>query len=134
MNVCAAPNTPIATPSGERPIESLRAGDLVYSVDHDATVAVPLLKVRRTLVAHHNIIRVALENGRVLEISPGHPTADGRDFGDLLAGSKLDADHTVRSAEIVPYAYDATYDILPASSTGTYYAAGALIGSTLLGH
>ena len=64
-------------------------------------------------------------------ISPGHPTADGRTFGDRLAGSKLDTAHSVLSAELVPYAYDATFDILPASSTGTYFAAGALIGSAL---
>jgi hypothetical protein len=37
----------------------------------------------------------------------------------------------VASAELVPYGYDATYDVLPASSTGTYFVAGALIGSTL---
>ena len=129
--ICASPDTPIATPNGEQPIASLRAGDLVYSVDHDAIVVVPLLKVEHTSVAHHRVVRVALEDGRVLEISPGHPTADGRTFGDLLAGSQLDAEHAVLSAELVPYSYDATFDILPASSTGTYYAAGALIGSTL---
>ena len=129
--MCAAPNTPIVTPNGERPIASLRVGDLVYSVDHDAIVAVPLLKVGHTSVAQHHVVRVALADGRVLEISPGHPTADGRTFGELVAGGKLDAEHWVQSAELVPYLYDATYDILPASSTGTYYAAGALIGSTL---
>jgi len=132
--ICAAPNTPIATPNGEQPIASLRVGDLVYSVDHDAIVAVPLLKVGHTSVSHHRVVRVVLANGRVLEISPGHPTADGRTFGDLVAGSELDDEHWVQSAELVPFAYDATYDILPASSTGTYYAAGALIGSTLFGH
>ena len=130
--MCAAPDTPIATPDGEQPIASLRVGDLVYSVDHDATVVVPLLKVEHTAVVHHRVVRVALEDGRVLEISPGHPTADGRTFGDLVAGGKLDAEHGVQSAELVPYAFDATFDILPGSSTGTYYAAGALIGSTLL--
>jgi Hint domain len=132
--ICAAPDTPIATPNGERPIASLRAGDLVYSVDHDAIVAVPLLKVGHTSVSQHRVVSVALQDGRVLQISPGHPTADGRTFADLLAGGQLDAEHSVLSAELVPYAYDATYDILPASSTGTYYAAGALIGSTLFGH
>ena len=130
--VCASPETPIATPDGERPIASLHAGDLVYSVERDAIVAVPLVKVEHTAVARHRVVRVVLEDGRVLEISPGHPTADGRTFGDLLAGSRLDAEHSVLSAELVPYGYAATYDILPASSTGTYYAAGALIGSTLL--
>ncbi|HEY1534302.1 MAG TPA: Hint domain-containing protein [Polyangiaceae bacterium] len=131
--ICAAPDTPIATPHGERPIASLRVGDLVYSVDHDAIVAVPLLKVGHTSVAQHHVVRVVLAEGRVLQISPGHPTADGRTFGDLVAGGRLDAEHWVQSAELVPYAYDATYDILPASSTGTYYAAGAQIGSTFFG-
>jgi hypothetical protein len=32
---------------------------------------------------------------------------------------------------VIPYEHAFTYDILPASETGTYYAAGALIGSTL---
>ncbi len=129
--ICAAPDTPIATPDGEKPIASLQVGDLVYSEDHDAIVIVPLLAVGHTAVAHHRVVRVTLVDGRVLEISPGHPTADGRTFGDLRAGSTLDPEHGVRSAEVVPYSYDATFDILPASSTGTYYAAGALIGSTL---
>ncbi len=131
--ICAAPDTPIATPGGDRPIASLRVGDLVYSVDHNEIVAVPILRVGRTPVAGHHVVRVVLASGAVLEISPGHPTADGRHFGELTAGSWLDGQHEVISAAIVPYEYDATYDILPASSTGTYYAAGARIGSTLLG-
>jgi hypothetical protein len=67
----------------------------------------------------------------VLQMSPGHPIADGRSFADLAAGSSLDAQHTVVSAELVPYAYDATYDVLPASSTATYFAAGVLVRSTM---
>ena len=74
---------------------------------------------------------MVLDGGAVLEISPGHPTADGRTFGELRAHALLDAQHEVVSAELVPYRHAATYDILPASSTGTYFAAGALIGSTL---
>lgn len=128
---CASPETPIATPEGERPIASLQVGDLVYSVDHDAVVAVPLMRVDRNAVARHRVVRVVLADGRALEVSAGHPTADGRRFGDLKAGTAIDEVHSVVSAAFVPYAYDATYDILPASSTGTYYAAGALIGSTL---
>ena len=31
----------------------------------------------------------------------------------------------------VPYTHAFTYDVLPRSSTGAYFAAGALIGSTL---
>ena len=129
--ICAAPDTPIATPVGDRPIASLAVGDFVYSVDHDAIVAVPLALVGRTPVASHHVMRVVLAGGAVLQVSPGHPTANGRSFGDLTAGSFLDPQHEVLAAELVPYAYDATYDILPASSTGTYFAAGASIASTL---
>jgi len=129
--ICASPDTPIETPSGERPIASLRAGDLVYSVDHDAIVAVPLARVASTPVFHHFVMRVVLDSGRILEISPGHPTADGRSFGRLQKGSRLDADHHVVSAELVPYHHARTWDILPGSDTGTYFAAGAEVGSTL---
>jgi len=66
----------------------------------------------------------------VLEISGVHPTADGRTFADLHSGDDLDGVRVV-GASVIPYAHDATYDILPDSDTGTYFAAGVLIGSTL---
>jgi len=115
---------------GERPIAELRVGDLVYSVEDGAIVPVPLISVGRTPVTHHHVVRLVFRDGRSLEISAGHPTADGRTFGDLLAGGQLDS-HEIISAEIVPYMHAFTYDVLPDSKTGTYFAAGALIGSTL---
>ena len=78
----------------------------------------------------HHVVRVQLATGALLEVSPRHPTADGRTFGDLRAGDALDRIRVV-SAEVIPYAHPFTYDILPASETHTYYAAGALIGTTL---
>lgn len=129
--ICAAPDTAIATPSGERPIASLRVGDLVYSVEDEAIVVVPILRVGSTPVARHHVMRVTLTDGSVLQISPGHPTADRRTFADLVAGSALDESHRVLSAERVPYPHDRTYDILPATKSGSYFAWGALIGSTL---
>src|ERR1700710_768890 len=68
------------------PLDPARAGNdenrnrknFVYSVDHDAIVVVPLLKVEHTRVARHRVVPATLADGRVLEISPGHPTADGR--------------------------------------------------------
>jgi hypothetical protein len=128
--MCASPDTPIATPSGDRPIAELRVGDLVYSVDRGASVAVPIARTSRRPVQDHHVVRVTLATGAVLEISARHPTADGRLFGDLRAMDRLDGIGIV-TAEVVPYAHDATYDILPASETGLYYAAGALVGSTL---
>ncbi len=129
--ICAAPDTPIATPQGERPISELAPGDWVYSVDSAGIVVVPILRVGSTPVVNHRVVRVELSGGRVLEVSAGHPTADGRTFADLLAGGQLDRDHAIVTAEMVPYAHARTYDILPDSSSGTYFASGALIGSTL---
>jgi hypothetical protein len=127
---CAAPDTPIATPIGERPIAELRPGDLVYSVDREAIVAVPVLEVSQTPVIDHEVVRVTLATGRTLEISAPHPTADGRAFGVLRAGQTLDRVEMLQ-VELVAYRHAYTYDILPDSDTGTYFAAGVLIGSTL---
>jgi hypothetical protein len=129
---CAAPNTPIATPSGDRPISELRVGDLVYSVEGRAVVVVPIRAVQSIPVTNaHRVSRVTLAGGAVLEISAGHPTADARSFGDLHAGDALGGLHVENVVHAAPYAYSTTHDILPGSSSGTYFAAGALIGSTL---
>ncbi len=130
--VCASPDTPIATPTGDRAIAELVAGDIVYSVNGAAIVAVPLLRVNKVAARDHQVVRVTLDSGAVLEISPRHPTADGRIFADLRAGDRLDGAR-VLAVERVPYAHPFTHDILPASSTGAYFAGGALIGSTLFG-
>lgn len=88
--------------------------------------------MNRTPVSHHVVVRVALGSGLTLHVSAGHPTADGRTFDALRAGDWLGGQR-VEGVSWEAYAYDATYDILPASDTGTYFAAGALIGSTLAG-
>lgn len=130
--VCASPDTPIATPEGERPIAELRPGDVVYSVDHDAIVAVPIARVRQVHVENHSVLKIALEGGRSLEISPLHPDAEGVLLGNLHAGDLLERTRIER-VSLIPYTHDSTYDILPASDTGTYFAAGVLMGSTLKG-
>jgi hypothetical protein len=127
---CAAPTTRIATPSGPRAISTLAVGDLVYSLDQGGVVAVPILRVTRIPVSGHHVARVTLNDGAVLEISEGHPTADGRLFRDLGPGDRLGT-KAVAGVESVPYRFAFTFDILPASDSGTYFAEGALIGSTL---
>jgi hypothetical protein len=129
--ICAAPDTPIATPSGDRSIADLRLGDLVYSIDDGAIVAVPIAQVGSTRVNHHQVLRITLTDGAILNISPGHPLANGNPLSSLSAGDNVDEQHRVRALELVPYSYERTYDILPSSSTGTYFAAGTLLGSTL---
>ncbi|MDD9938572.1 MAG: hypothetical protein OXT09_33490, partial [Myxococcales bacterium] len=127
---CNAPDTPIATPDGERPIASLRAGDLVYSIDGAAIVAVPVLMAVENPVQDHEVVRLSLEGGAVLEISAGHPLGDGRSIGDLQDGERYDG-LRIESAERVGYAHPNTYDVLPDSSSGVYFAAGMPLRSTL---
>ena len=81
-------------------------------------------------MADHHVIRVQAADGRVLELSPGHPTADGRRSGALRPGTRLDG-VAIEAVEVVPYRHSYTHDILPMSRSGTYFAAGMLIGTTL---
>jgi hypothetical protein len=105
-------------------------GDLVYSVDDLAIVAVPIVALHRQPAQGHAVPRIVLDDGRTLDVSAGHPTADGRTFGDLAPGDPL-GERTVARVTYVAYRHPFTYDILPDSSSGTYFAAGALVGSTL---
>jgi hypothetical protein len=127
---CASPDTLIATPDGERPIATLRVGDLVYSLDGEQIRAVPLLRVNRVRAVNHHVLRVRFTSGAGFEMSPGHPLADRRALAMLSPGSEL-MGGTVESVETIPYAHSHTYDILPASSSGSYFASGVLVGSTL---
>ena len=129
---CAAPDTPIATPAGERTIASLEPGDLVYSVNGAGIRAVKILRVNRVPVFNHRVLHVTFDNGRTIDMTAGHPLADGRPLSALRAGSELIGANVV-SVTDVPYAHDATYDILPDSTSGAYFASGVLIGSTLTG-
>jgi hypothetical protein len=129
--VCTAPTTPIATPAGDRPISELHVGDLVYSMDRGQLALVPIARVHREPVTStHRMVELRLAHGVSLLVSPSHPTADGRTFGALAAGDRLDG-VPVAGARLVGYDQPFTYDILPASDSGTYFAGGVLIGSTL---
>ena len=127
--VCASPDTPIATPDGERAIADLAVGDLIYTMEDDEIVVRPLVQIGRTRVHEHRVVRLVLETGTV-EMSAGHPTIDGRTFGDLAAGDWL-GEVEILAIEEIPFAHPYTHDILPDSSTGAYFAQGAAVGSTL---
>jgi ribosomal protein S8E len=107
-------------------------GDWVYSVHNGAIVAVPIEQVSSTAVVRHHVTRVTLDTGAIIEMSPGHPTADGRAFGQLEPGDALDEHSVVVTTTLVAFEHPRTHDILPASDTGTYFAEGALVGSTLM--
>jgi hypothetical protein len=130
--ICLAVGTRIATPDGERAVEGLRVGDVVWTTDATgARVAAPLVAVGNTPVpTTHEVVHLVLADGRTVLVSPGHPTADGRSVGDLVANDVLDRVRVV-SVERVAYAGGATHDILPDGPTGTYWANGVFLGSTL---
>ena len=106
-------------------------GDLVYSVDRGslAVVAIKLVH-RQPVTGSHRVVELKLAHGATLRISPRHPTADGRHFSDLVSGDVVDGVRVI-GARLVDYDQAFTYDILPDSDSGTYFAGGTLIGSTL---
>lgn len=128
--ICLAATTRIATPDGSILVSDLRAGMLVWTVDAGKRVAAPIAIVRYTPAPFgHRVIRVVLADGRAVVASPGHPTGDGRRVGELNPGDLLDGSR-VAMINVLPYSGD-TWDLLPLSSTGTYWADGVLLGSTL---
>jgi hypothetical protein len=60
---CLAPDTPIATPTGDVPVSELRIGDLVYSMDAHGIVVVPVARVNRTPVENHQVLLIVTEQG-----------------------------------------------------------------------
>jgi hypothetical protein len=122
----------IAAPNGSIRVTDIQPGMLVWTASVDGRrVAATVVEVGSTPVpAGHLMVRMRLADGRDLLASPGHQTADGRPLGNLVVGDKVDGS-TVTLWEMVPYAGDRTYDLLPEGSTGTYWANGILLSSTL---
>ena len=90
-----------------------------------------ILKIGKARVPPtHKMVHLVLDDGRELFASQGHPTADGRIFGDVKSGDVIGNSY-VKSIELVPYGDGYTYDILPSGDTGFYWANKILVGSTL---
>jgi hypothetical protein len=130
--ICLEASARIATPGGPIDASRIRTGDLVYSVDGlGHRVAVRVLRVvRRAMPGPHLMIRLALFDGRVLVAAGAHPAVGGRLLRDLRAGERYDGS-TIAAIGYVVGSAGATYDLLPASATGEYWADGILVGSTL---
>jgi hypothetical protein len=129
--ICLASTDNIATPSGPIPLTELRVGTMVWTLGSAGErVAAPILAVshRLTPIGFH-VLRLTLADGRVVEASAGHPAVGGRPLGELVAGDSLDGSRLIR-IESIPYVGE-TWDLLPAGPTGTYWANGIPLGSTL---
>ncbi len=130
--ICLAEDTLIDTPSGTIPVQNLQQGTEVWTINSAGIrVSAKILKTSRTPVpSTHHVVHLVLADGRELFASPGHPTADGRTIGNLIAGDMLDGSHVI-TAQSIPYQKQYTYDLLPAGQTGSYWANHILVGSTL---
>jgi len=133
--ICLPAGTLIDTPSGPIPVEKLRIGDPVWSVNENGErVSETILNLSTVPVPPgHLLDHVILTDGREISASPGHPTSDGRTFGDIRTGDFLDGSR-VTQVEILPSNQPATFDLLPSGATGFYWANDVLIGSTLKNH
>ncbi|WP_394829037.1 polymorphic toxin-type HINT domain-containing protein [Pendulispora albinea] len=128
---CFVAGTSVATPSGDRPIESLRAGDFVLARgERDGTVTAR--PVTRTFVrGAPSLVDVHLEtiagDGETIRSTPEHPywTFD-RGWvraGELAANEPLldRAGHELRVTNVVPIAQEATVYNLEVGVDHTYF-------------
>lgn len=130
--ICLAKGTRIDTPKGPVPVEQLRQGDAVYTTNAEGkkTVGVVLKATSRSTQPGQKIVHLVLDDGRQARISQGHPLSDGRNVDELKIGDDVDHGRVTR-IRVESYETGATYDILPDGPTGTYWANGILVGSTL---
>jgi hypothetical protein len=130
---CLPADAAIATPLGPVAVSKLRIGDLVWTATAIGTrVAAPLVAIESIpLSGDHAIARVTLDDGRTLRASSSHPLVDGTLVGAIVIGALVDGAR-VTTIETLPYR-GATWDLLPAGETGTYWADSVRIGSTLRG-
>jgi hypothetical protein len=129
--ICLAASTLISTPNGAMRVTDVRVGTMVWTQAADGSrIAAPVVEIgSMEAPVGHRMVHLVLADGRELLVSPGHRTADGRQAGDLHVGDQLDGS-MITTWELVPYAGERTYDLLPAGATGFYWANGILLSST----
>jgi hypothetical protein len=130
--ICLATGTLIDTPQGTVPVEQLQKGMLVWTVGESGQrIAAVVIDAASTPVPRlFQVVRITLDDGRMVTASPGHPTVDRRALGDYRVGDILDGG-VVMKVERIAYSDGATYDLLPSGVTGLYWGNGIVLQSTL---
>ena len=130
--ICLEAGTRIATPHGDVPVVLIQPGDEVWTTDVAGhRIAAPIERtVRRPTPGPHLMLQLLLSDGRELVAAGAHPAVGGTYLRQLQPGQRYDGAMIVSTSWVTSTA-PATFDILPAGPTGTYWANGILIGSTL---
>lgn len=130
--ICLASNALIATPNGDILVSQIVKGMKVWSVDEAGRkVAGTVTEINKTEVAQsHQVVHLVMADNREVWVSPNHPLVNGQSVGSLKVGDVYDGSRIIVAA-LVQYWDNYTYDILPDSATGQYWADGILLGSTL---
>ncbi len=131
--ICLTKGTMIATPLGQVPVETIKKGMLVWTTDMSGRrVTAPVLETIAVYVPEsYRALSLTLEDGRTITASPGHPSAEGKRLDQYGVGDQLDGS-TVIGMELVRYEERQTYDLLPDSATGVYWANGIKLKSTIV--
>jgi hypothetical protein len=130
--ICLSVGTLIDTPTGPLPVERLRLGDPVWTLDSDG------VRIAGTVIAlgstpapvDHHVVRLRLADGRTVTASPGHPLLDGRPLGEIRTGDLIDGSRVI-AADLIRYMGADTFDLVASGPTGAYFAGGIPLGSTL---
>jgi hypothetical protein len=130
--ICLEAATRIATPGGDVAVALIRPGDMVWTTDaYGRRVAAPVEQtISRETPGPHLMLWLALSDGRTLVAAGAHPSADGTFLRQLHIGDPYDG-ATIVSMDWVTSTAPTTFDLLPAGATGTYWANGIMVGSTL---
>jgi hypothetical protein len=130
--ICLSVGTLIDTPIGQVPVELLHKGMSVWTMDEygQRVVATAMDVVSTPVPTSFQMVKITLDDGRIVTASPGHPTDVGRSLSEYRVGDTLDG-ALVIVVELVSYNYSMTYDVLPSGPTALYWANGILLRSTL---
>ena len=130
--ICLPEDARIATPGGDRAVSQLVAGDAVLTLDDTGARVAARVEVVSSLPAPagHTLVRVTLDDGRIVSASAGHPAPDGRPLGTLAPGDTL-AGARITAVDVVPYTGARTWDLVVSGPTGLYLADGVPLASTL---